>query len=124
MWFSKGLVALVALIHFYLMVVEIFAWTTRGKEFLSGLDPKTFEPSVILAMNVGVYNGFLAAGLVWSLLISDPVWKTKIALFFLAFISFAGVFGAVTADWKLLLVQSVPALLAIAAIHCKGRASD
>ena len=121
--FSKIIIGVVAAIHVYLGWVEMFAWTTRGMKFLSGLAPETFEPSVILATNMAVYNGFLAAGLVWSLLIGDQNWKKNIALFFLTFISLAGLYGSVTADWKLALVQTVPALVGIISIYLRGALS-
>ena len=113
---ASFVVGIVALIHAFLGMVEIFAWTTRAKKFLTDLPPDTFEPSEILAKNVGVYNCFLAAGLVWSL-IGDQPWKTDIAYFFLFFISVAGIFGSVTADRKLFLVQTVPAVAGIIAIY-------
>jgi len=115
---SKIMIGGVAVIHAYLGWVEITAWTTKGQKFLNGMPPDTFKPSTILAKNMGVYNWFLAVGLAWAL-IGDQAWQTHIALFFLTFVSIAGVVGACTADRKLFLAQSVPALLGIAAILLK-----
>ena len=85
-----------------------------------GLPGETFEPSRIPAKNVGLYSGFPAAGLTASIMIGDPLWSKNIAVSFLGFISIAGIFGAATADRKLLLVQTVPALAGIAALFLNG----
>jgi len=109
---AKLLIVAVAAIHVYLAYVENFEWTTRGRAFLSQMAPETFEPSQVLAKNVGLYNLFLAAGLAWAMIAAE----THLAYFFLGFIAIAGIFGAVTADIKLALIQTVPASLAIGAL--------
>jgi putative membrane protein len=107
-------IALIALIHCYILWLEMFAWETRGKVvFKNALKPELFTPTKSLAANQGLYNGFLAAGLVWSLLISDPIWQTNIATFFLACVAIAGMYGALTADKKILFVQTIPATIAL-----------
>ncbi len=72
-----------------------------------------FEPTKSLAANQGLYNGFLAAGLIWTFLIQDPFWSTNISIFFLSCVAIAGIYGAFTADKKIFLVQALPALIAL-----------
>lgn len=107
------LIALIALLHIYILWFEMFAWTTRGPKVFRSFPKDLFEPTKTLAANQGLYNGFLAAGLIWSLLISDPVWHVNVALCFLIFVAVAGLYGAMTASRNILFVQAVPALLAI-----------
>ena len=114
---SQALIGLVALIHLYILWLEMFAWTTRGPKTFRSLRPELFAPTKVLAANQGLYNGFLVAGLVWSLLIKDPVWHLNVAVFFLACVVVAGLYGAFTAGPRILLVQSVPALLALTALQ-------
>lgn len=113
---SLFLIGLVALIHGYILWLEMFAWTTRGPKTFRSLRPELFEPTKVLAANQGLYNGFLAAGLIWSLLISNPTWHRNVASFFLACVAVAGLYGALTAGKRILLVQTLPALLALAAV--------
>ncbi|MBF9142105.1 DUF1304 domain-containing protein [Hymenobacter properus] len=113
---AQVLIGLVAAIHFYILWLEMFAWTTRGPRTFRSLRPELFEPTKVLAANQGLYNGFLAAGLVWSLLIADPAWHRYVATFFLGCVAVAGLYGAATAGRRILLVQTLPALLALAAL--------
>ena len=117
------LVALIAALHLYIAYFEIFAWTTRGPEVFTTFPKDLFEPTVTLAANQGIYNFFLAAGLIWSLLIRDRQWQLNVATCFLLFVLIAGVFGAATASTRILFVQSVPATLALIAMWM-GRAKD
>ncbi|MCB0666780.1 MAG: DUF1304 domain-containing protein [Saprospiraceae bacterium] len=112
-WIAKVLIALVAMLHLYFLWLEMFAWETRGKKVFKSLPEDIFTPTKVMAANQGLYNGFLSAGLIWSLLISDPEWWINIACFFLSCILVAGIYGAVTADRKIFLVQGLPALLAL-----------
>ena len=73
-----------------------------------------------MAANQGLYNGFLAAGLIWSLLIADAVWSTNVACFFLGCIIIAGIFGAFTVQKAIFYVQAIPALIALLAIGLTG----
>lgn len=107
------LVGLVALLHLYFLWFEMFAWTTRGKKIFKNFPPELFEPTKPLAANQGLYNGFLAAGLIWTYFITDPIWKTNIALFFLTCVAVAGIYGALTADKKIFFVQAFPAIITI-----------
>lgn len=114
---AQFLIALVALEHLYILYMEMFAWETLGKKTFKGsLPDQLFTPTKKLAANQGLYNGFLAAGLIWSFFISDPEWSFNVALFFLSCVLIAGIYGAVTAHRKIFFVQGMPALLAIAAL--------
>lgn len=107
------LTALVALLHVGFMVLEMFFWTKPLGRKVFRLDPKVAQDSAKLAMNQGLYNGFLAAGLVWGLLIGDRA----ICLFFLGCVVIAGLFGAATVKRSILYVQAMPAILAAVAVH-------
>ena len=111
--FSQLLIGLVAAEHLYILWLEMFAWETTGKKVFRGtLDDSLFRPTKTLAANQGLYNGFLAAGLLWSLLITDDIWSKNVALFFLGCVIVAGVYGAVTASRKIFFVQAMPAIIA------------
>lgn len=115
----KLLVAGVAAIHVYFAYVEMIAWDTKGKDtFSTALDPSLFEPTKVLAVNQGLYNLFLVAGLIWSLaLYKSPEWQASIAVFFLLCIVVAGAFGAITTKVMILLyAQAIPAAAALAAM--------
>jgi len=113
-FFASILVALIALLHLYIAWFEMFAWTSRGPKVFRQFPKDLFEPTKALAANQGLYNAFLAVGLIWPFLIQDPVWQQNVALMFLAFVLAAGLFGALTASKKILYVQAVPAAIAIA----------
>jgi putative membrane protein len=108
---ANVLVALVALIHVYILVLEMFLWDTpRGRKAF-GTTPEFSAASKVLAANQGLYNGFLAAGLLWGLVAGRPV-----QVFFLACVLAAGLYGAATASRKILFVQALPAAVALAAV--------
>lgn len=107
------LVALIALLHLYIAWFEIFAWETRGPKVFTIFPKSLFAPTKVMAANQGLYNAFLAAGLLWSLVISDSVWAVNVGLFFCGCVVVAGVFGAATASKRILYVQALPALLAL-----------
>ncbi len=107
------LIGLVAFLHLYFLWLEMFAWTTRAKKVFRGFSDDFFEQSKTLAANQGLYNGFLSAGLIWSFFIEDPIWQTKVALFFLSCVTAAGIFGAMTANKKIFFVQALPAIITI-----------
>ncbi|MGI9238591.1 MAG: DUF1304 domain-containing protein [Woeseiaceae bacterium] len=107
------LVALVAIEHLYILVLEMFLWTKPAGLRAFGLTPEFAEQSAVLAANQGLYNGFLAAGLIWSLILKEE--GTSIRVFFLSCIIVAGVFGAITAKPSILYVQAAPALIALIA---------
>lgn len=91
----------------------MFAWTTRAKKVFKTIPEDQFEKTKVMAANQGLYNGFLAAGLIWSLLICDVTWSKNVALFFLGCVLVAGIYGALTASKRIFFVQAVPAILGI-----------
>ncbi|WP_336513876.1 DUF1304 domain-containing protein [Pollutibacter soli] len=107
-------IVVVILIHLYIVWLEMFAWTTRARKVFKQFKPELFEPTKALAANQGLYNGFLAAGLIWTFFIENHEWKLNITLFFLTCVAVAGIFGTVTADKKIFFVQALPALIPIA----------
>ncbi|MEO6304756.1 MAG: DUF1304 domain-containing protein [Bacteroidia bacterium] len=110
---SEILILLVAIIHFYIVYLEMFAWTTKGKATFKSFPADLFEKTKGLAANQGLYNGFLAVGLIWSLLIFDVNWSCNVAYFFLGCVMVAGIYGAVTVQKTILFVQTIPAGLAL-----------
>jgi putative membrane protein len=105
------LVAFVALEHILFLVLEMFFWATPTGIKIFGLTPEFAEQSSALAANQGLYNGFLAAGLIWGLIRKNDAYQIKI--FFLSCVLVAGIFGAVTAKTSILFVQGAPALVAL-----------
>ncbi len=108
------LVGLVAALHLYFLVLEMVLWDTPTGRRTFGLTPEFSAASKRLAMNQGLYNGFLAAGLVWGLTLGAA--GTPVKVFFLACVVVAGVFGAATVSRKILFVQALPAALALVAV--------
>jgi putative membrane protein len=109
----KILIGVIAMEHLYFLYFEMFAWETLGKKIFRILPQDLFKPTKVLAANQGLYNGFLAAGLIWALIISNPIWAKNIALFFLSCVLIAGIYGAWSASKKIFFVQGLPALIAI-----------
>lgn len=107
------LIGLIATIHLYIVWLEMFAWTTKGKKSFKKFPPELFEQTKALAANQGLYNGFLAAGLIWTFFICDTVWKTNVSIFFVSCVAVAGIFGTFTADKKIFFVQAFPALITL-----------
>ncbi len=106
------LVGVVAALHAYFLVLEMFLWTKPTGRKVFGNDTQFAEASKVLAANQGLYNGFLVAGLVWGLVAG----KQDVTLFFLGCVVVAGVYGALTVSPRILFVQAVPAVLAGAAV--------
>src|SRR6478609_7515615 len=106
---------LVGALHSYILVLEMFLWTKpRGRKAFR-LTPEFAEQTRTMAANQGLYNGFLAAGLVWGLIASDPTgFAAKV--FFLGCIAVAGVYGALTASRRILFVQTVPAVVTLVVV--------
>ncbi|OCW55624.1 DUF1304 domain-containing protein [Hoeflea olei] len=110
------LVALIAIEHIYILVLEMFLWTTpRGRKAF-GLKPEQAETTKVMAANQGLYNGFLAAGLIWSLFHPDPGVAFDLKLFFLGCVLVAGLYGGFTASRKILAIQALPAAIALIAV--------
>lgn len=111
---AKIFVAIVAIEHLFILWMEMFAWETTGKRVFKGALPEEmFKPTRGLAANQGLYNGFLAAGLIWSFLITDEIWQKNIALFFLGCVITAGVYGALVSSRKIFFTQALPAIIAL-----------
>ena len=109
---AKILIALVALEHLYFLVLEMFLWTAPRTRAAFGMSAEQAEQSKVLAANQGLYNGFLAAGLIWSLL-APPVYASALALFFLGCVLVAGLYGGATANRRIWLIQALPAAIAL-----------
>ena len=105
------LTGLVALLHLYFMVLEMFLWDTAYGRRVFRQSPEQAASSKVLAANQGLYNGFLAAGLVWSLLMGSE--GRPVQVFFLGCVVVAGIYGGFTATRKALTVQALPAILAL-----------
>lgn len=109
-------VALVALAHVWFMILESFLWTTPFGQRALKMTAEQAAQTAVLAKNQGLYNGFLAAGLVWGLLpgTTDPV---AVQTFFLACVAIAGVVGALTASRAIFFLQALPGLVALGLVH-------
>jgi len=110
---SQILTGVVAALHVYFLVLEMFLWTTPYGLKTFGRTLAEQESSKTLAANQGLYNGFLAAGLVWSLVASDVI-AVPVRAFFLGCVVVAGIYGGLSVTRKILFVQAVPAALALA----------
>ena len=108
------LVGLVALIHCYIVYLEMVLWDTPSGRKAFKLTPEFASASKVLAANQGLYNGFLAAGLIWGLYLGAAGFQIK--MFFLICVTIAGLYGAATVGRKILFIQAVPAVLAIIAL--------
>lgn len=91
----------------------MFAWETLGKKTFKNFPDHLFKPTKSMAANQGLYNGFLAAGLIWSLLITDPIWSSYTSIFFLSCVVIAGLYGALTVSKKIFFTQALPAVVAL-----------
>ncbi|WP_156723692.1 DUF1304 domain-containing protein [Streptomyces apocyni] len=105
-------VAALGLLHLYILVLEMFLWTTPRARAAFGTTEEFAASTKALAANQGLYNGFLAAGLLWGAFAADPV-GFQVRIFFLVCVAVAGLYGAATASRKILFVQTVPALAAL-----------
>ncbi|RKW21400.1 DUF1304 domain-containing protein [Candidatus Gracilibacteria bacterium] len=110
---AKILIIIVALEHFYILYIEMFAWETTGKKVFKGALPdEMFSKTKGLAANQGLYNGFLGAGLLWSLYTGD----VKVTIFFLSCVIIASLYGAYKSSRSILLKQGLPAILALISV--------
>ena len=112
-WIANGLVALVAALHIYFLTLEMFLWTRPLGLKTFRNSPEKAADSAVLAANQGLYNGFLAAGLVWGLVQPNAAFAFQIKVFFLLCVIVAGAYGAATVSRKILFVQAAPAVLAL-----------
>ena len=116
---SEIAVAVVAGLHIVFLVLEMFLWTKPAGRRVFGLSKELAEATASLAANQGLYNGFLAAGLVWGLIAADPTGHDA-QVFFLCCVVVAGVYGSVTANRRILFAQALPGALALAAVLLAG----
>ena len=116
---ARVVVAVVALLHLYFLVLEMFLWTKPAGMRVFRTTPEFAKASATLAANQGLYNGFLAAGLIWGLTLGDA--GHAVTLFFLICVVIAGVYGAATVNKRILLVQALPAALGIALLMLARR---
>jgi putative membrane protein len=112
---AQILVGIVAILHLSFLILEMFLWNTPRGRATFGTTREFAAESAVLAANQGLYNGFLAAGLVWGLVAADPAgFQAKV--FFLVCVIIAGLYGAMTVNRRILFLQAVPAALALAAV--------
>ena len=116
---AKILIALVALEHVYFLVLEMFLWEKPRTRAAFGMSAEQAAQTKVLAANQGLYNGFLAAGLIWSLT-ESRIFGLPLALFFLACVLVAGLYGGATANKRIWLLQALPAALALVAVWFTG----
>ena len=110
------LVALVGLLHVYVLVLEMVLWTRPHGRKVFGMTPEFAQQTRVLAANQGLYNGFLAAGLIWGLVHPIPEFAWQVQMFFLACVAAAGIYGAATASRRILYIQTLPAVVAMLAV--------
>lgn len=110
------LVALVAALHVFFLILEMFLWDKRQGLKVFRNTPETAAITKVLAANQGLYNGFLAAGLIWGLLHGNPAFAFQIKAFFLVCVIVAGAYGAATVSTRILMVQALPAAIALVAL--------
>ena len=108
------LTGVIALIHVYILILEMFLWDKPQGIKAFGTTPAFAAESKTLAANQGLYNGFLAAGLIWGIWLGEA--GDPIKIFFLLCVAVAGVFGAVTVGRKILFIQTIPAVVALVAV--------
>ena len=113
---AKILIGLIAVLHIYFLILEMFLWDKPAGMKAFGNSLEKAKLTKVLAQNQGLYNGFLAAGLIWSLCASAP-FATQLANFFLGCVIVAGVYGAMTASKKILYIQALPALITLLVIN-------
>lgn len=109
----NGWAGIVAALHLYFLVLEMFFWTKPLGLKAFGRTPEQARDSAVLAANQGLYNGFLAAGLVWAIAHPDPAVGAQLRTFFFACVAVAGIYGGITASRKILFVQAVPGLIGL-----------
>ncbi|ALC19139.1 DUF1304 domain-containing protein [Streptomyces pristinaespiralis] len=116
---ANALVGLVAALHAYILILEMFLWERGPGRSLSGFDRDMARATAPLAANQGLYNGFLAAGLVWGLITADPTGR-QVQIFFLSCVVVAGLYGGFTANRRILVAQALPGALALTAVLVAG----
>jgi putative membrane protein len=117
---SKILVAIVAIEHLYILYLEMFLWTTPRAMRSFGTTAEFAQASKTLAANQGLYNGFLAAGLIWGLIHPNVMFGREIQIFFLVCVLVAAAYGGFSVSRRILMVQGLPALIALVAVLAAG----
>ncbi|MGZ3745000.1 MAG: DUF1304 domain-containing protein [Pseudobdellovibrionaceae bacterium] len=112
-FFINGIVTLTACLHIYFLILEMFLWTKPRGLKIFGLSLEQAKSSAVLAANQGLYNGFLAAGLMWSLIHPSTEISTQLKFFFLTCVAVAGLYGGYTVSKKIAIVQALPAALGL-----------
>ena len=110
---AKVLVALVAIEHIYILILEMFLWTKPRTRKVFGISAEFAEKTKAMAANQGLYNGFLAVGIIWGLMHSNLAFGLQLQLFFLSCVIIAAIYGAFTVKKSILFVQGLPALVAL-----------
>ena len=116
---AEVLVGLVAVLHVYIMVLEMFLWGRKPGRDLSGFDADMAAATAPLAANQGLYNGFLAAGLIWGLIAGDPTGH-RVQVFFAVCVTIAGLYGGITANRRILFAQALPGAIALTVVLIAG----
>jgi putative membrane protein len=116
---ANALVGLVAALHVYILILEMFLWERGPGRSLSGFNRDMARATAPLAANQGLYNGFLAAGLVWGLIAADPTGQ-QVQIFFLSCVVVAGLYGGFTANRRIFVAQALPGALALTAVLVAG----
>jgi len=111
------LIGLIAFLHLYFLYFEMFAWTTKGPKIFRGFPKDLFPATKQMAANQGLYNGFLAAGLIWTFFIETDMWRIYISIFFLSCVIIAGIYGALSVSKKIFFIQALPAIIALVLVH-------
>lgn len=110
---KKLIIAFVALEHLLFLILEMFFWNSSIGQKVFKMTPSFAASTTVIAANQGLYNGFLFAGLGWSLFEKNEILKKKLAVFFLSCVVIAGIFGAFTVGYKIFFIQAVPALIGL-----------
>ncbi|MCA9539968.1 MAG: DUF1304 domain-containing protein [Myxococcales bacterium] len=121
---ARIVTGLIGLLHIYILVLEMFLWTSERGQKAFAITAEYAEMTKVLAANQGLYNGFLAAGLVWSVLHPDARIARQLRFFFLGCVAVAGVYGAATANMKILYIQTVPAVLGLLLVALAGGSTE
>lgn len=111
--FIKILIGFIAFLHLYFFYFETFAWTTKGPKIFRQFPKELFPKTKAMMANQGLYNGFLAAGLIWTFFIENEIWQNNVALFFLGCVSLAGIVGAITVSKKIFFIQALPSIICL-----------
>ncbi len=117
-------VFIVGLIHVGILVGEAFFWDRMGARLMGTDDATLLATTAPMALNQGLYNGFLAAGLFWSLMISDAGWSRNVGVFFLLCVAVAGIVGALTVRPSILVVQTVPAVIGLVLLQTRRKSAQ